>query len=119
MVPVRDLRLKLVTHGLPLVPPKKPPHSNLTWYVLCLLVWFLQVTGASVLDGYPVTRTTLSNPGLKPIWLAPSTSSMFFPSFGLSTTKPTSRSGSDDWAQRGSTSSLLGVHTPYGVDPST
>jgi hypothetical protein len=50
-VPVPDFRLKFVTQGLPLVPPKKPPHSNLTWYVLCWLVWFLQVTGAFALEG--------------------------------------------------------------------
>jgi len=34
-----------------LVPPKNPPHSNLTWRALCWLVRFMQVTGASALAG--------------------------------------------------------------------
>ena len=43
---------------------------------------------------------------------------MFLPSSGWSTTKPTSKSGSEDAAHCGATSSLRGVHTPNGVAPS-
>ena len=37
MVPVRDRVLNRVTHGLPLVPPVNPPHSNRSWVLLFLV----------------------------------------------------------------------------------
>jgi hypothetical protein len=56
-VPVRDRVSKWVTHGLPLVPPVYPPHSNRSWVALYRDVQLMQVMGASALSGYLVTRT--------------------------------------------------------------
>jgi hypothetical protein len=51
MVPVRVFESKWVTHGLPLVLPVKPTHSNRSWDGLCSDVQLSQVTGASALAG--------------------------------------------------------------------
>ncbi len=51
MVPVRERTLKRVTHGLPLVPPVYPAHSNRSWVALCREVQFTQLMGELALSG--------------------------------------------------------------------
>ncbi|HEX6518618.1 MAG TPA: hypothetical protein VF070_01180 [Streptosporangiaceae bacterium] len=50
-MPVRLSVSSRVTHGLPLVPPVKSAHTNLSWCSLCWLVQFRQAIGALALDG--------------------------------------------------------------------
>jgi hypothetical protein len=118
MVPVRVRELKCATNGLPLVPPVNPPQSNRSCVALCRVVQLMQVIGASALAGYPVTRTRYRYPESMPSRLAPRTSSMFCPSCAWSTTKPTSRLGSDPLIHCGATSSRLTVQMPSGACPS-
>ena len=57
MVPVPVRALKLVTHGLPLVPPVYPPQSNRSWVALCREVGLTQVTRtASPTGRHPADR---------------------------------------------------------------